>query len=87
MVARREALPLGGVTMDNQTIEVTMKACLQQIHERLDKAASIAKAAEACSDAGNIEKAIEIVLDVEQPVYEVTALLNAASLINRVEQD
>jgi len=45
---------------------------------------SVHTAVEACADAGNIEKAIEIALDVEQPVYEVTTFLNAASLMNRV---
>ena len=32
---------------------------------------------------GNAEKAIEIVLDVEQLTYEVTTFLNAASLLYR----
>jgi hypothetical protein len=39
--------------------------------ERLDKAAGIAKAAETCANAGNVEKDVEIALDVEQLVYEV----------------
>jgi hypothetical protein len=43
-----------------------------------------AKAAEACAEAGSIEKAAEISLDVEQLVYEVNTLLNSASLINRL---
>jgi hypothetical protein len=38
---------------------------------RLDEAASIAKAAEACADTGNIRKGIDIALDVEQLLYEV----------------
>jgi hypothetical protein len=50
----------------------------------LIKAESIARAAEACSNAGNTDKGIEIALDIEQLVYEATALLNAASLINRL---
>ena len=37
----------------------------------------MAKAAEACADAGNVSKAVEITLDIEQPLYEVTTLLNA----------
>jgi hypothetical protein len=45
---------------------------------------SIAKAAEACADAGNTKQAITIALDVEQLVYEINTLLNAASLINRI---
>ena len=55
-----------------------------EIHERLDRAARIAKTAQARADAGNIKKAIEVALDVEQLIYEVTSLLNAASLMNHI---
>ena len=47
------------------------------------RATGIAKVAEACAEAGNPEKGVEIVLDVEQRIYQTTTLLNAASLINR----
>ena len=70
--------------MDAQTIEITIKAYLHEMRDRLEKAPSIAKAAETCSDAGNVEKGIEIALDVEQLIYEVNTLLNAASMINRL---
>jgi hypothetical protein len=48
---------------------------------------AFARAAEACANAGNIEKAIQIVLDVEQGIYEVTTLLNGASLIIRIAKN
>jgi hypothetical protein len=70
--------------MDARTTEVAIKAFVQQILERLDEAAGLAKAAQACAEAGNVAKAIEIALDVEQPIYEATTLLNAASLIKRI---
>jgi hypothetical protein len=40
-----------------------------------------------CADAnaGNIKKAVEIALDIDRPFYEVTTLLNAANLINRIQ--
>jgi hypothetical protein len=66
--------------MDAHTVEIYLK----EMRERLQKAASIAKAAETCADAGNVEKGIEIALDIEQLIYEVTTCLNAASLINRL---
>jgi hypothetical protein len=56
---------------------------LKCIRERLDEATAIAKAAEACAEAGNPVKGVTIVLDVEQLVYEVNTFLNAASLLNR----
>jgi hypothetical protein len=50
----------------------------------LDRAAGIARAAETCAEAGSLDKAIEIALDVEQLIYEVSTFLNAASMINRI---
>jgi hypothetical protein len=70
--------------MDAGTVEATLVAHIAEIRQRLDQAACIAKAAEACAEAGNIEKAIEIALDVEQLIYGVSTLLNAASLMNRI---
>ena len=54
------------------------------MRDRLDKAAGIACAADACAGAGFYEKAVEITMDIEQPFYEATTLLNAASLIHRI---
>jgi hypothetical protein len=59
----------------------TIRSFLSNIRERLDKTAATAKAAEACALAGNLEPALNIALDVEQPLYEVTTFLNAASLM------
>ena len=70
--------------MDSTTLEITLKAYLNEMQERLDQAASIARAAKACADAGNVKKGIEIALDIEQLIYEVNTFLNAASLINRI---
>jgi hypothetical protein len=50
----------------------------------LEGAAAIAEAANACAEAGNPEKAIEIALDFEQLIYEAETLLNAVSLLNRI---
>jgi hypothetical protein len=72
--------------MDAEIVEATLKMHVKEMCERLDRAASIGKAAEACADAGNIEKAIEIALDVEQLIYEVNTFLNAASMINRINK-
>jgi hypothetical protein len=51
---------------------------------RLDKAAGIGRAADACAGAGFHEKGLEVALDIEQLLYETTTLLNAASLIDRM---
>lgn len=72
--------------MDAQTLEATLKLHVREMRERLERAAGIGKAAEACAESGNIEKAIEIALDVEQLSYEVNTFLNAASMINRISK-
>jgi hypothetical protein len=63
--------------LDATTVQITTKAYLAEISQWLDEAASIAKAAQACADAGNTKQGIAIALDVEQLVYEVNTLLNA----------
>jgi hypothetical protein len=70
--------------LPRETTETTIKVYLRQMRERLDEAVSIAKAAEACADTGNVSKGIEIALDVEQLLYEVNTFLNAASMIHRL---
>lgn len=70
--------------MDVPTVEITTKMYLQEIRICMEEAASIAKAAEACSNAGIVEKGLEIALDVERLIYEANTLLNAASLISQL---
>ena len=69
--------------MSPEMADIAIGEFLNGIRERLEQAAGIAKAAEACVEAGDPEKGIEVVLDVEQLIYETTTLLNGASLINR----
>lgn len=69
--------------MASEVTDQTIKCFVTGIRLRLDKAAAVARAAEACSRAGGIEQAISILLDVEQPIYEATSYLNAASLLKK----
>ena len=63
--------------------EAAVREFLNSIRERLDRAAASARAAVTCGEAGNIEKAVEIVLDVEPLIHEVNTYIDAASLIRR----
>lgn len=72
--------------MDAQAAELTIRAYLTEVRDRLDKAAGIARAANTCAGAGFYDKAVEITMDIEQPLYEVTTLLNAASLTHRISK-
>lgn len=60
---------------------------LSEMRRRLDKAAEIARVADACALAGSINAAVEVAFDIEQLIYEATALLNATSLMHRIRQD
>lgn len=55
-------------TMDRTATVATIKIYLSEIHSRLDKAARIAKAAEACAEAGGVDDGVRIALDIEQLV-------------------
>ena len=70
--------------MEAHIAETAIKTFLTEIRTRLDKAAGIGRAADACAGAGFHEKGLEVALDIEQPLYEAATLLNAASLINRI---
>ena len=69
--------------MSPEMADIAIPTFLKCIRERLEEATGIAKAAEACAQAGNLEKGVEIMLDVEMLIYEASTLLNGASLINR----
>jgi hypothetical protein len=73
--------------MEREMAASTIQACLGVIRKNLESATTIAKAAQACADDGNIDKSVEIALDIEQLIYESSTLLNAASLIKRISDD
>ena len=64
-----------------------LAAMVELINERLAEDTAKAKAAGACAAVNNIDEAIRITLDIDQPIYEVTTLLNAASLIKRLSDE
>jgi len=62
-------------------------ACLDEMHTRLAEAARIAKAAQACAQAGSLSEVVKISMDIEQLIYEAGRLHDATSLLNRLSQD
>lgn len=70
--------------MDAAITEPAIKAYLKEMHVRLDEAASIAKAASACAEAGNADKGVQVALDIEQLIHDATRLLDAATMLNRL---
>ena len=60
--------------------EVTVTACLRAISIRLQASSAMATAALACAEEGPEHHATRIALDLEEPVQEANALLQAACL-------
>ncbi|ETR76365.1 hypothetical protein X566_17670 [Afipia sp. P52-10] len=58
---------------------------LTELSRRLDNAAELGRAAAACLSAGSHAAALDVAMDIEQLLYETTTLLNAASLLHRME--
>jgi hypothetical protein len=58
----------------------------REIASRLNKASTLATAAESLSSQGLADHAFETLIDVETLIFEATALLNAASIVNRADQ-
>jgi hypothetical protein len=54
-----------------------------EIASRLNKASTPATAAENLNSQGLTDHAFETLLDIETLMFEATALLNAASTVNR----
>ena len=72
--------------MGRATIEPAIRSVLTEIHSKLNEAARIAKAAEACALAGSIAEGVTVSMDIEQLIYEVGRLQDAASLLNRLSR-
>jgi len=72
--------------MDRATIASPIRSVLTEIHSKLNEAARIAKAAEACALAGSVVEGVTVSMDIEQLIYEVGRLQDAASLLNRLSR-
>ena len=73
--------------MDHATIEPAIKIVPAEIHSKLNEAARIAKAAEACALAGSIAEGVTVSMDIEQLIYEAGRLQDTASLMNRLSRE
>jgi hypothetical protein len=73
--------------MDREVTEKAITIILTEIHLRLDEAARIAKAAEACAVAGSVAEGVTVSMDIEQIIYEAGRLQDAASLLNRLSRE
>jgi hypothetical protein len=70
--------------MDRATIDAVIKILMTELHAKLSEAARIAKAAEACALADSIAEGVSVSMDIEQLIYDVGRLQDAALLLNRL---
>jgi hypothetical protein len=56
-----------------------------EIASRLSKASVLASTAQTLSSQGLTEHAFNTLMDIESLIFETTALLDAASIVNRTE--
>jgi hypothetical protein len=68
-------------TMDRAAADAVTIALLTSVHRKLEEAAAIARAANAGADNGNVEGAVRMVMDIEDPTHHANRMLNAALLI------
>jgi hypothetical protein len=54
---------------------------VRRIVEQLQTAAGAASAAQACAQAGDTDRALALLREIEPRLYELTTLLNAASVL------
>jgi hypothetical protein len=73
--------------MDRITMEPAIKLILGQIYTKLNEAARIAKAADACAKPGAVAEGVAVSMDIEQLIYEAGRLQDAASLLNRLSSE
>ncbi|EKS41464.1 hypothetical protein HMPREF9695_00556 [Afipia broomeae ATCC 49717] len=69
--------------MDQAAADAVVKNFLHHIQRDLQEAASIAKAAEVCAASGNLQAAVKMVMNFEDPAHRAQQMLNAALLIRR----
>ncbi|WP_375159496.1 hypothetical protein [Bradyrhizobium sp. RDT46] len=70
--------------MDTRSIAPLIKSCFGQIETKLEDARQIAKAAEACAEAGRVNEAVQVSMGIEQLVYDVDRLHDAAVLLGQM---
>lgn len=70
--------------MDPSLIEPAIKSILAEILQRMVEVSRIARAADACAQAGSVDEGVSVSMELEQIFYEASRLQDAASLLKRL---
>ena len=73
--------------MDKHPLDEPIRLILREVSQRTAEAAQIAKAALACAEAGGVNEAATLSMDIEQVIYETGRLQDAVSLLNRLSKE
>jgi len=73
--------------METTALHEAIKVCISQINANLTEASRVARAAEACAQAGSIAEGVEVSMEIEQLLYEASRLHDAVCLMNRILRD
>jgi hypothetical protein len=71
--------------MAEELANEVVKRFTGEIASRLSKASVLASTAETLSSQGLTGHAFDTLMDIQSLIFEATALLNAASIVNRSE--
>lgn len=64
-------------------VEIALRICISRITAAIDEAKIIARSSACCLEAGDIERAFQIALDVEPLLFDADKLLQAAGTLRR----
>jgi hypothetical protein len=73
--------------MAEEFTSTVVKRFTGEIASRLGKASALASTAQTLNSQGLTEHAFDALMDIEPLIFEATALLNAASIVNRGEKE
>ena len=62
---------------------IVLSKLIREIRSQLAEAHAIAKAADACAEEGQFDRALTISLDIEELIYSADHLLQAAATLDR----
>lgn len=69
--------------MKRDVAESALKACIDLMGKAVGEIDGLMKAAKACVEAGQVERAFHVALDIEPILSEANYLLQAAAVIRR----
>lgn len=68
---------------DDQATDRVIRRLLREIRTEMDKTVGIVRAADTCAESGNIDGAVRILMEFEDPASNAVELLQTLSRLKR----